>query len=392
LNISGTETAIAPAKPNILTTVQSTQSGVRRLAELDALRGIAALSVVLWHFFCATYTLPTVWVIYWISRGDGAVVLFFLLSGFVLSLPFLRGQAPTYPAFIIRRVCRIYVPYLAGISLSILVITFIAVSKKTELSPWFNQSCGIPFNGRIALEHVFLIGNIHSNTYNNAIWSLIQEMRVSLLFPLLFWAISRNKVITNLVLCGVLSGISELNTRFGLETNNGYQAGYFFTLHIAALFIIGIMLAQYRETLVRRYRKIPAAAKALGLLFALGLYRFSMESQIVFLRDYGSAVGGAVFVVYALGSDRISAILRKPLFTFLGNISYAMYLNHMSVIYFVLSLCYPVLSLWPLCLAIIAMTLLISFPFWRYIERPSISLGRHLVQLTGKTRKTKAEG
>jgi peptidoglycan/LPS O-acetylase OafA/YrhL len=36
--------------------------------------------------------------------------------------------------------------------------------------------------------------------------------------------------------------------------------------------------------------------------------------------------------------------------------------------------------LWPLCLAVIAMTLLVSFPFWRYIERPSIALGRRLVQ------------
>jgi peptidoglycan/LPS O-acetylase OafA/YrhL len=204
--------------------------------------------------------------------------------------------------------------------------------------------------------------------------------RLSLLFPLLFWAVSRNKVITNLVICGVLSGISELNTQFHFEDGNGYQAGYFFTLHIASLFIIGIMLAQYRETLVRQYRKIPAAAKALGLLFALGLYRISMESPIVFLRDYGSAAGGAVFIVFALGSGRISTILRKPMFTFLGNISYAMYLNHLSVIYFLLSLCYPVLPLWPLCLAVVALTVLISFPFWRYIERPSISLGRHRVQ------------
>jgi peptidoglycan/LPS O-acetylase OafA/YrhL len=209
-------------------------------------------------------------------------------------------------------------------------------------------------------------------------------MRVSLLFPLLFWVVSRNKVITNLLLCGVLSGISELNTRFHFENSNGYQAGYFFTLHIAGLFIIGIMLAQYRETLVRWYRRIPAAAKLLVLLFALVLYRLSMESPIASLRDYGSAAGAAVFIVFALGSARISTILRTPLFTFLGNVSYAMYLNHLSVIYFVLSLCYPALPLWPLCLAIVALTLLISFPFWKYIERPSISLGRRLVQLRGK--------
>ena len=40
----------------------------------------------------------------------------------------------------IRRVCQIYLPYLAGISLSILVITFVIVSKNPELSAFFNQS------------------------------------------------------------------------------------------------------------------------------------------------------------------------------------------------------------------------------------------------------------
>jgi len=386
LNTPGTETSLAPGKPNLLSSVQNTQSGVQRLSELDALRGIAALSVVLWHFFCATYTLPAVRVIYWVSRGDGAVVLFFILSGFVLSLPFQRGQPPTYLAFAIRRVCRIYLPYLAGIGLSILVITFVATSKIPELGAWFNMACGVPFNGRIALEHLFLIGNIHSNTYNNAIWSLIQEMRLSLVFPLLFWIVSRNKVVTNLVICVVLSGISELSTRLHLEDSNGYQSGYFFTLHIASLFIVGILLAQYRDTLVRGYRRIPTAVKVLVLLIAMGVYRISMESPIPFLRDYGSACGAVVFIVSALGSGRISTILRKPLFTFLGNVSYAMYLNHLTVIYFVLSLCYPVLPLWPLCLAVVATTLLISWPFWRYIERPSISLGRYLVQQIGGKR------
>lgn len=378
------ETTFGPAKSSVLSAVQSTQSGVQRLSELDALRGIAALSVVLWHFFCATCTLPSVWPIYWISRGDGAVVLFFLLSGFVLSLPFQREQKPAYLAFAIRRVFRIYPPYLVGIGLSIVVTTFVAVSKKPELSAFFNQSCGIPFDRGIALEHLFLIGNIHSNTYNNAIWSLIQEMRVSLLFPLLFWMVSRNKVITNLVICGILSGISELNTRYHFEQSNGYQVGYFHTLHIASLFIIGIMLAQHRKTLVRLYQGMPVVDKGLVLFFALALYRISMESPIAFLRDYGSAAGGAVFIVYALWSGRISGVLRKPVFTFLGNVSYAVYLNHLSVIFLVLSLGYPRLPLWTLCITIIALTLLISLSFWKYIERPSIALGKYLVHLTRK--------
>jgi peptidoglycan/LPS O-acetylase OafA/YrhL len=136
---------------------------------------------------------------------------------------------------------------------------------------------------------------------------------------------------------------------------------------------------------------MPVAVKGLVLLFALALYRISMESPSVFLRDYGSAAGGAVFIVYALGSGRISGVLRKPVFTFLGNVSYAVYLNHLSVIFLVLSLGYPRLPLWTLCTAIIALTLLISLPFWRYIERPSIALGKYLVQLVQGSRQATCE-
>ena len=347
------------------------------------MRGMAALTVVLWHFFCSTYTLPGVGIIYLVSRGDGAVVLFFILSGFVLSLPFQREQAPSYLTFVIRRICRIYLPYLAGIGLSILAITFVATSKIPQLSGWFNQTCGVPFNRQIALEHLCLIGNIHTNTYNNAIWSLVQEMRVSLVFPLLFWLVRRNKVITNLVLCGVLSGASALATRYQIETSNGYQTDYCFTLHVSSLFIIGILLAQYRESLSMHYRGISTAAKYAILFFALVLYRVSMESQAVLLRDYGAATGAAVFIVFALASGRISTLLRKPTFTFLGNISYAMYLNHLTILVLVMFLGYRFLSLWPLCLVIVASILAFSFPFWRWIERPSISLGRLLVRRIG---------
>ena len=211
---------VSPGSSSI---TQNTQSGVRRLSELDALRGMAALSVVLWHFFCATYTLPETWgplfrPAYWITRGSGAVVMFFVLSGFVLSLPFLQGRGPSYKVFVIRRICRIYLPYLIGIVLSILAVTFVAQTKRPGLSDWLNQVFDVPFRPWTALEHLFLIGNIHSNAYNNAIWSLIQEMRVSLLFPLLFWIVSRNHTIVNLGFCILLSGLYALCSVYGWQS------------------------------------------------------------------------------------------------------------------------------------------------------------------------------
>lgn len=371
--------------PGLSSVVQNTQSGVRRLSELDALRGLAALSVVVWHFFCATYTLPKVWgalfmPAYWITRGDGAVVMFFVLSGFVLSLPFLAGRGPSYKVFVIRRICRIYLPYLAGIGLSILAVTFVAQTKRPGLSDWLNQVFDIPFNLWTALEHLFLIGNIHSNAYNNAIWSLIQEMRVSLLFPLLFWVVSRHRVIVNLGFCILLSGLYTCCSHFQIEQDNGYQTGYCFSLHVIGLFIVGMLLARHRDWLIKTYRRLPTVAKVILLLLGVGLYRMSLEFKIVFFRDYGAATGAAVFIISALGSSRLSAFLKRPFFTFLGNVSYAMYLNHITVIIVVMALAYPAWPLWGLGPTIVVITLLLSLPFWRYVEKPAIRLGKTLTQ------------
>ena len=83
--------------------MNSTRPSVR-LTELDSLRGLAALSVVFAHYLhvfpvggevdrmahVATRT-----PLYLAYAGHEAVILFFLLSGFVLALPFLGGTTLT---------------------------------------------------------------------------------------------------------------------------------------------------------------------------------------------------------------------------------------------------------------------------------------------------------
>ncbi len=85
-----------------------------RYLERDSLRGLAAGSVVIWHFLMFWVTSsrwhrivysPTVFF----YTGSAAVLIFFVLSGFVLSLPFLARPQP-YPAYLAKRICRIYVP------------------------------------------------------------------------------------------------------------------------------------------------------------------------------------------------------------------------------------------------------------------------------------------
>jgi peptidoglycan/LPS O-acetylase OafA/YrhL len=87
----------------------STGSQGQRFVELDALRGVAACTVVL-HHLAQAYSFESPWYLRPLVAGHEAVILFFTLSGFVLSLPFWnRGSNGPYGQYLIRRFFRIYV-------------------------------------------------------------------------------------------------------------------------------------------------------------------------------------------------------------------------------------------------------------------------------------------
>src|ERR1700744_4347419 len=56
--------------------------------------------------------------------GHAAVIVFFLLSGFVLSLPY-RSKQPHALGFILRRTSRIYIPFASAVLLSAVLVAMI---------------------------------------------------------------------------------------------------------------------------------------------------------------------------------------------------------------------------------------------------------------------------
>src|SRR5882762_8330002 len=100
----------------------------RHYPQLDALRGIAALMVVINHFVL-------VGPLWWVTRsplrvvalGHEAVILFFILSGFVLTLQLNSSSRINYLDYLIKRICRIYLPYLAVLLAAIAIVDLIIV-------------------------------------------------------------------------------------------------------------------------------------------------------------------------------------------------------------------------------------------------------------------------
>ena len=174
----------------------------RHLPELDALRGVAAMVVLLNHFQAAWLRtahpawlahpayVPPLWLL---LNGHASVILFFLLSGFVLSLPRLHGARPGYAVYVLRRICRIYLPYLAALLVSVAACSlFFRLRLDGRLLPEF-----WPQRPDLAsvLQHAAMLGRLNVWRYDGPAWSLVHEMRISLIFPLLLFCALRLRVL-----------------------------------------------------------------------------------------------------------------------------------------------------------------------------------------------------
>lgn len=179
--------------------VEDTQASTR-FGELDSLRGVAAFVVMIHHYLLAlpsfypygegsVYTrIFTYTPLHLLWAGYESVLLFFTLSGFVLSLPYWQRGVFDYGSFVVKRWCRVWVPYILVVSMSALLAVVLARGDVPGTSSWFAYA----WAGRgIAayLQHFFLILDLVpvSAAYIPVVWSLKYEMLASLSFPLLLF-------------------------------------------------------------------------------------------------------------------------------------------------------------------------------------------------------------
>lgn len=364
-----------------------------RIQQLDSLRGLAALSVVLQHCF---YIFPLLfndtsgqsgfWLLnlfkysplHLIWAGSQAVFLFFLLSGFVLSLPYYKTQSVSYPAFIIKRFFRLYPPYLFALAAAVLLDACCSRHGISTLSVWFNTVWREPPSASVVIKHILLIDRFDTTEINPVIWSLVQEMRISLFFPLLMLLINRYHVLFIIGMGLVLYIVGEMTYQF-------YDASM--TLEVSAFFLLGALLAKYQQELVDLYQRLPTWARFLvfgcALLCYTGpwwLYPIKPLQTLSLVTDLISVLGGALFIILALASLRLSRCLLLPPLLFLGRISFSVYLYHVIILVGAINLFYGSLNLWLILLGVLVVTFVGSSAAYFVIEKPSMALSHLLAK------------
>ncbi len=374
------------ARPDHAGAVQTSASGRKHYPELDALRGAAATVVLFNHFY-------QVWLStshpHWMSRpklipplwllvdGHASVILFFLLSGFVLTLPSLRGSQQPYWRYLVRRVCRIYPPYLTGLLLSIVGCTYFwgHAQYGSELAQFWHA----PPDARSVLTHLLMIGRYDVYRYDPPVWSLVHEMRISILFPLIMVAARRLQMRSALATAAACTVLSSLSLRF-LETGlpGAVRAtALSLTLSYCGTFLLGSALAHRRE----QYARALAGARLttrLGLLaLGFGLYLYPPSSVCgVDISDFVTSCGGLLLLTYCLQhGGKATHWLRTAPMQFLGRISYSIYLVHLPVLLVLAYSLYGHSPAWFL-LPFLAGSVAIAACVYYSVEVPSIALGR----------------
>ncbi|WP_159882265.1 acyltransferase family protein [Paenibacillus puerhi] len=363
---------------------------MQRYDQLDSLRGVACLMVLLNHFLLVlpqfvipVHSLEGYWLVKLIRytplrviwAGHEAVMLFFILSGFVLALPFLAKQNTIYIPFAVKRVFRIYIPYLTAIFVAI-ALSATYPGEISGLSSWLNEfNWNTAFSWSLLADHLLLITNFDTGAYDQVIWSLVHEMRISLLFPLIMTAVIRFHWRWVTLLGLFVSALVLVHWTW-----------YSVTLHYTFMFAVGALLAKHREALIRRYKETSYIVKAGFMIAAILLFGFfklpswvlpfGNPSLIKFATDWGNTVGAAMLILAALSGGRFTSVLLFKPVHFIGKISYSIYLYHVILLLVSINLLYGILPIWLILIIAFAGTIGVSALSYYWIELPSMAWGK----------------
>ncbi|HEY0483348.1 MAG TPA: acyltransferase [Kofleriaceae bacterium] len=373
----------------------------RHVASIDGLRGLGALCILCTHYthelFQDATGYPSVadtmiamdhTPLHVIFDGYHWVNMFFVLSGFALSAMVSGpGNTPkTYLPYAINRVFRIYPAYFFAVLSAVVLQHFLYKGPIPAFGDWFNSCWTTPPTRRDLLDHAVMIGQFKTDRLVFVIWSLVQEMRISLLFPLLHAVVARLGLRGNICF-GI--GLIALDFTWATLADNHYlsQNTYYFTLHYTIFFWAGSVIFKFREALKqwwleRHSWQIAILGGAGFILFTYGgsVDRFltAEAMRTVVIGDWLSGSGAVIFIMFVMYSAPLSRFLSTRTMRFFGTISYSLYLLHGIVLIAALHAFYGVVPLGILLPSCVAASVLISFMSLAVVEKPFMIFGKRI--------------
>lgn len=378
----------------------------KRFDELEGLRGIAAIVVAVYHALLIFYVVAFLGTqtgsaqnmglednlygnpIMVFLSGTFAVAIFFVLSGFVLSIGFFQTQKmEILKKLATKRYLRLMLPALASILLCFVILALgasrlheVAAITRTE---WLAQIWTFsPDFFKAIKSGVYDIFIYSGNSYNSVLWTMMYEFLGSFL------------VFGFLALFGKLKYRWVLYIFLAFATFNSW-----FFAFVAGMVIADLYAAGRLKT--KKYNWRLVAPLAVVVLF-LGGYPYASAKGTVY--EYLTIAGldvdwkilyltvasvGVVAIILLV--EQAGALFRRPILSKVGKYTFALYLIHLPVLYtfgmVAFLLFNQTLGLgynWSALLAIIASIPVVAgatFLFERYVDSPSVHLSSYVTNI-----------
>ena len=353
------------------------QEASGRAVELDGLRGLAALAVFVSHLVglvadAGNWAVrPSVYRLLW--DGRAAVLLFFVLSGYVLTLPYLgeRERGLRVAGFWLRRVTRLYPAYWCALLVALgLRWAVLGHNHLGLLNGWALSIWAEPLPWKVLVRQFLMVApGVDTNGLDPVIWSLIVEMKASLIFPAIVWVVRRTpQWALGVLLVGGLAFAGQ--SPQGLATLTLMQGMQFF--------VLGSYLARYRVSLLGWVRGLGPAGRAVLLAAAVVLY-----GNAAIFGDRGrltcalGGVGSALLILLVIELPWMARMATVGPVRLLGTVSYSFYLLHLPILLAVSNLVYVWTHSVVACgVAALAVMLVVSRGVWAVAEIPAQEWGR----------------
>jgi len=396
------------ASKNEVPTVKSVNSG--KLLFLESIRGLAAFGVVIAHLLATYYpgasTGPSLAPVGndliaklfyglpfgFVASGHFAVIVFFVLSGFVLTYKFYeKGDQKDLHTQAAKRYFRLAIPIFAIVMVSYLMMSSGAMSSTQEVA----RLTGSPEAGRI-----FNFIPSLSTAFHDATIGVLMGKNVA--YNPVLWTMSI-EFIGSFVVFGLAALVGKLKKRWLIYIGAIIVLGDSYYV----CFIIGMALSDLvnNTNVIEYVRQKVSKFYLYGLLLvALVLASFpsptddikgtifnallvsGVDSNYVLQLWQFFAAAAILFVV--LSRPELQRILSSKILVFLGGISFALYLTHYLVLHslgdwlFVTVRANHGLNFAVLIAAVatVAVTIAVSVIWKKYVDDTSVSVSRRFAK------------
>jgi len=337
---------------------------MRNILSHTSMRGIASLGVVLFHLEASlALENKTDQFTMFVKNSFVLVDLFFILSGFILSMAYSHYltshvNKKDIKLFYISRFARVYPLHIAT-----LVFMMILVLYSSGFSGVLGMATDI-------IQNIFLIhawGLADQYVFNFPSWSISVEMFAYLMFPIfsIYW---RAMLPTYLVVIFLALFYAALYYNFGtIHVDEKFNL-----LRGIPSFLLGMVVYQYRNTVTSMSYLLLTIIQILSIFFILYIMHFNLNLFLL--------IPLFALLVLSTWEDRglISKLLMPRWLVVLGDLSFTIYMLHIPIrntMYYLLPHLpvnmSDILGQWTFVITVLILTIITSFFVYHLYEMPA---------------------